>query len=58
MPSTCLPPLEIRDVKVILTAPNGIRLVVVKVVTSEPGLYSLGSRPSPKGPWPSRWRST
>jgi len=34
--------LKIKDVKVILTAPNGIRLVVVKVLTSEPGLYSLG----------------
>ena len=30
------------DVRVILTAPNGIRLVVVKVETSEPGLYGLG----------------
>jgi mannonate dehydratase len=37
-----LPPLTIRDVRVILTAPNGIRLVVVKVETSEPGLYGLG----------------
>lgn len=37
-----LPPLAITDVKVILTAPNGIRLVVVKVMTSEPGLYGLG----------------
>jgi mannonate dehydratase len=37
-----LPPLKITDVKTILTAPAGIRLVVVKVVTSEPGLYGLG----------------
>ena len=37
-----LPPLRITDVKVILTAPDGIRLVVVKVMTSEPGLYGLG----------------
>jgi len=37
-----LSPLKIRDVRVILTAPNGIRLVVVKVETSEPGLYGLG----------------
>jgi mannonate dehydratase len=29
-------------VKTILTAPAGIRLVVVKVMTSEPGLYGLG----------------
>jgi len=32
----------IRDVRVILTAPAGISLVVVKVETSEPGLYGLG----------------
>src|SRR5260221_2770410 len=32
----------IKDVKVILTAPNKIRLVVVKVITSEPGLYGVG----------------
>ncbi len=37
-----LPAVTITDVKVILTAPNGIRLVVVKVETSEPGLYGLG----------------
>ena len=37
-----LPALAITDVKVILTAPNNIRLVVVKVETSEPGLYGLG----------------
>ncbi|MDQ3613036.1 MAG: starvation-sensing protein RspA, partial [Chloroflexota bacterium] len=34
--------VTIRDVKVILTAPDGIRLVIVKVETSEPGLYGLG----------------
>lgn len=34
--------IRIRDVKVILTAPDGIRLVVVKVETTEPGLYGLG----------------
>lgn len=34
--------LEITDVKTILTAPAGIRLVVVKVMTNEPGLYGLG----------------
>ena len=33
---------RIRDVRVILTAPDGIRLVVVKVETDEPGLYGLG----------------
>src|SRR5438067_526992 len=35
-------PLKITDIKTILTAPAGIRLVVVKVLTSEPGLYGLG----------------
>src|SRR5262245_1292168 len=35
-------PLKITDIKAILTAPAGIRLVVVKVTTSEPGLYGLG----------------
>ena len=34
--------LKITDVKTILTAPARIRLVVVKVMTSEPGLYGLG----------------
>jgi mannonate dehydratase len=34
--------LRITDVKAILTAPAGIRLVVVKVQTSDPGLYGLG----------------
>ncbi|HYM13509.1 MAG TPA: enolase C-terminal domain-like protein, partial [Bryobacterales bacterium] len=37
-----LPPLKITDIKTFLTAPNHIRLVVVKVLTSEPGLYGLG----------------
>jgi mannonate dehydratase len=37
-----LKPLRITDVKTILTAPNGIRLVVVKVLTSEPGLEGVG----------------
>jgi mannonate dehydratase len=37
-----LPPLKITDIKTILTAPNEIRLVIVKVMTSEPGLYGLG----------------
>jgi mannonate dehydratase len=37
-----LAPLKITDIRTILTAPAGIRLVVVKVLTSEPGLYGLG----------------
>ena len=35
-------PVRIRNVKVILTAPDGIRLVIVKVETTEPGLYGIG----------------
>ena len=35
-------PVTIRDVRTILTQPAGSRLIVVKVVTSEPGLYGLG----------------
>ena len=34
--------VNIRDVRVILTAPQGINLIVVKVETTEPGLYGLG----------------
>ena len=34
--------ITIRDVRAIVTAPAGINLVVVKVETSEPGLYGLG----------------
>jgi mannonate dehydratase len=34
--------IHIKDVKTILTAPAGINLVVVKIETSEPGLYGLG----------------
>jgi len=37
-----LPPLKITDIKTILTAPDQIRLVIVKVMTNEPGLYGLG----------------
>jgi mannonate dehydratase len=36
------PPLRITDIQTILTAPANIRLVVVKVLTNEPGLYGLG----------------
>lgn len=34
--------ITIQDVKTILTQPGHSRLVVVKVITSEPGLYGLG----------------
>ncbi len=34
--------VKIQDIEVINTAPEGINLTVVKVVTSEPGLYGLG----------------
>lgn len=34
--------VTITDVKTILTQPNHARLVIVKVLTSEPGLYGLG----------------
>jgi mannonate dehydratase len=37
-----MPPLRITDVRTILTQPAGIRLVVVKVLTNEAGLYGLG----------------
>ncbi len=36
------PPLRITRVRAICTAPEGIRLVIVKVETSEPGLYGVG----------------
>lgn len=41
-PTGGLPALRITNVKAICTAPDGIRLVVVKVETSESGLYGLG----------------
>lgn len=34
--------LKIDDVKTILTAPNGTRLVIVKLMTNEPELYGIG----------------
>jgi mannonate dehydratase len=37
-----LPPLKITKVKAIATCPHGIELIVVKVETSEPGLYGIG----------------
>jgi mannonate dehydratase len=35
-------PVTIRDVQTIMTQPVRSRLIVVKVITSEPGLYGLG----------------
>ena len=35
-------PLKIKSVKAIATAPQGSNLIVVKVETTEPGLYGLG----------------
>lgn len=35
-------PVRIRDVRTIVTAPDGVTLVVVKVLTDEPELYGLG----------------
>src|SRR5947207_2086321 len=35
-------PVKITDVKTILTQPAGDHLVIVKVLTSEPGLYGVG----------------
>ncbi len=37
-----LPPLKITKVKAIAVQPHSIELIVVKVETSEPGLYGLG----------------
>src|SRR6476469_10795296 len=36
------PPIKIRDIKAILTSPNNIRLVIVKIETTEPGLVGWG----------------
>jgi mannonate dehydratase len=38
-----MPPLKITNVKVIATAPSSSNWTIVKVETSEPGLYGLGS---------------
>ena len=34
--------VTIRDIRVILTEPDGVRLVIVKVETSERGLHGVG----------------
>jgi mannonate dehydratase len=41
-PTRGMSEVRITDVKTICTAPDGIRLVVVKVQTSDDGLYGLG----------------
>jgi mannonate dehydratase len=41
-PCASLPLVTITDVRAICTAPDGIRLVVVKVETSDPGLWGVG----------------
>jgi mannonate dehydratase len=38
-----MPPLTIKDVQLIRTAPSNSNWTIVKVTTSEPGLYGLGS---------------
>jgi len=35
-------PVTIQDVQTIITQPAGSRLIIVKIITSEPGLYGLG----------------
>ena len=34
--------VTIKDVQTIITQPEGSRLIIVKIITSEPGLYGLG----------------
>src|SRR5580704_7575131 len=38
-----MPPLTIKDVQIIRTAPDNSNWTIVKVTTSEPGLYGLGT---------------
>ena len=33
---------KIKDIRVIMTEPDGIRLVVVKILTDQDGLYGVG----------------
>ena len=41
-PPPGLPPIKIKSVKAIATKPGGSNLVIVKVETTEPGLYGIG----------------
>jgi mannonate dehydratase len=41
-PTRGMEPITITDVKAICTAPDGVRLVVVKIETSDAGLHGLG----------------
>jgi mannonate dehydratase len=47
-----MPPLKITDVKAILTQPGPDHLVIVKVSTSEPGLYGIGCATHRERPLP------
>jgi len=47
-----MPPLKITDVKVILTQPGADHLVIVKVLTNEPGLYGVGCATHRERPLP------
>ena len=43
---------KIKDIQVILTEPDNIRLVIVKIITDQDGLYGVGcatftQRPNP-----------
>ena len=44
--------VTIRDIRAILTEPDGIRLVIVKVETSEPGLHGVGCATFTQRPLP------
>ncbi len=41
-PCASLPPVTITDVRAICTAPDGIRLVIVRIETSDAGLWGVG----------------